>query len=366
MSRNREGGVSEGKFGWDPHWNGTPLAIWLKGCAHAVVSAKVPYTPHTEQRGPASPSLLVVNRSEMAAALRVLESIEPPKEISMMGGRDIMLPSDGYCWDSVVLNASLDRFVRQDFESFFRREEWFRRHNLPYRRGYLLYGPPGNGKTTVARIMACHPAIRAFGVDFRTVEYSPDQLSDMFDAAAGQAPSLVILEDIDKVGTGDPDRMRHTLNSLLSCMDGLATEDGVIVVATANDPSLLGAALSKRPGRFDRVALFAAPTPELRQSYLLRLSVGRLDVPAAASAAAAMDRFSFAQVREAYILAGQFAFDRDEDVAPDDLIQAAQQMRTEGRRLGARVDGRGVGFSMQEGEPEDVGVHPVNRAPSTR
>ena len=77
--------------------------------------------------------------------------------------------------------------------------------------------------------MACHPAIRAFGVDFRTAEYSPDQLSDMFDAAAGQTPSLVILEDIDKVGTGDPDRMRHTLNSLLSCMDGLATEDGVIV-----------------------------------------------------------------------------------------------------------------------------------------
>src|ERR1035441_7702632 len=187
---------------------GAPLAVGLKDCPHAVVPAKVPYTPHTEQRSSGSQSLLVVNRSEMAAALRVLESIEPPKEISMMGGRDITLPTDGYCWDSVVLNASLERFVRQDFESFFRREEWFRRHNLPYRRGYLLYGPPGNGKTTVARIMACHPAIRAFGVDFRTAKYRPDQLSDMFDAAAAQAPSLVILEDIDKVGTGDPDTMQ--------------------------------------------------------------------------------------------------------------------------------------------------------------
>jgi ATP-dependent 26S proteasome regulatory subunit len=154
--------------------------------------------------------------------------------------------------------------------------------------------------------------------------------------------------------------MRHTLNSLLSCMDGLATEDGVIVVATANDPGSLGAALSKRPGRFDRVALFAAPTPELRQSYLSRLSAGKLDAPAA-SAAAAMDHFSFAQVREAYILAGQFAFDRDEDVMPDDLVQAAQQMRTEGRRLSARADGRGVGFSMHESELEDVGGQPVNR-----
>ena len=56
------------------------------------------------------------------------------------------------------------------------------------------------------------------------------------------------------------------------------------MVATANDPASLGAALSKRPGRFDRVALFAAPTPELRQDYLGRLSAGRLDPPAAASA----------------------------------------------------------------------------------
>ncbi len=73
-----------------------------------------------------------------------------------------------------------------------------------------------------------------------------------------------------------------------------------------------------------------------------------------------MDRFSFAQVREAYILAGQFAFGRDEDVTSDDLVQAAHQMRREGRRLSAKVDGRDVGFSMHESEPEDVGVHPVN------
>jgi ATP-dependent 26S proteasome regulatory subunit len=155
--------------------------------------------------------------------------------------------------------------------------------------------------------------------------------------------------------------MRHTLNGLLSCMDGLATEDGVIVVATANDPAPLSAALLKRPGRFDRVALFAAPTQELRQDYLARVSAGRLDAPAAAAAAAAMDRFSFAQAREAYIMAGQCAFDRGNDVTPDDLIRAAQQMKREGRRLTTPVDGRGVGFSTHENEAEEVGVRPVNR-----
>jgi len=73
------------------------------------------------------------------------------------------------------------------------------------------------------------------------------------------------------------------------------------------------------------------------------VSAGRLDAPAAAAAAAAMDRFSFAQAREAYIMAGQCAFDRGNDVTPDDLIRAAQQMKREGRRLATPVDGRAVG-----------------------
>ena len=349
ISRDRSPGVAKGKFGWDPHWKDTPIAVWLKGQAHAFVYGNVPYVPHTD-KGSSSRSILIVNKREMPDVLRIVETIEPPKRISMMAGRDIPL-EDGYRWESVVLNPDLERFVRQDFESFFRREEWFHRHHLPYRRGYLFYGPPGNGKTSAARVMASHPAIRAFGIDFRAAgdtAYGPEQLSELFDAATAQAPSLVVLEDIDKVGAGDPEVMRHAVNGLLSCMDGLTTEDGVIVVATANDPAPLGTALLKRPGRFDRMARFPMPAPQLRRQFLISLSGGNLTPSDAAEASLAMDRFSFAQVRETYILAGQLAFEAGDEITATNLAQAAKQLRREGKRVNSNGHDGFVGFSVAE------------------
>jgi ATP-dependent 26S proteasome regulatory subunit len=132
----------------------------------------------------------------------------------------------------------------------------------------------------------------------------------------------------------------------------------VIVVATANDPGPLGMALLKRPGRFDRVALFPAPSAELRQRDLERLSAGKISGGMAA-ASAAMEHFSFVQVREAYICAGQLAFDRGEDVTVNDLVRAARQIRREARRVGVNTNGS-VGFSLAELEDTDAAAYGVH------
>jgi ATP-dependent 26S proteasome regulatory subunit len=109
--------------------------------------------------------------------------------------------------------------------------------------------------------------------------------------------------------------------------------DGVIVVATANDPTALDPAILRRPGRFDRVLACRPPTAELRLAYLRRL-----DAPGEGleKIAADMDGFSYAQVRETFILAGQLAFGTHQgDISERHLMQALALVRGESWTVGS-------------------------------
>src|SRR5205814_5859100 len=102
-----------------------------------------------------------------------------------------------YDWDSLVLDDTAQRMVRRDFELFFEREPWFRQHNVPYRRGYLFWGSPGNGKSATIRIMASHPHIKPYAFDLTGTEERNRDIHHMFEEAAANTPSLIILEDLD-------------------------------------------------------------------------------------------------------------------------------------------------------------------------
>jgi hypothetical protein len=351
-SHEQHSPITAKRWAWDPHWRETPVALWCKGLKQALVSASIPYVSFADGMRHKSQDWLFVNRNEVSAALNLLGPIlaDGPKRIRMIGARDIPLPNEVCAWESLVLDSQVTRLVKDDFTFFLQREAWFRKRRLPFRRGYLLYGPPGNGKTSVVRVLAAHPSIRAFSLDFSNEELRNDALTELFVAASHWAPSLIILEDLERLyGNEDEgqNRTRITLQHLLNCLDGLGSKDGTIVLATANHPGRLDPAILRRPGRFDRVVPFQPPTVELRGEYLSRLTDGLLDGDAVCSAAKLADGFSFAQLREAYILAGQCAFQRgDEEILGGDLVEGIAGVRNGANGSGGRLGERGTGFAV--------------------
>ena len=231
-----------------------------------------------------------------------------------------------YDWDVVVLDSTTRRMVRTDFELFFQREEWFRQHNLPYRRGYLFWGPPGNGKSATIRVMAAHPFIQPYTLDLSDTEEKSASVLHLFEKAATNAPALVILEDLDRAFPTEGKRTRErtvSFQTLLNCLDGVGSQDGIIVVATANDPTCLDPAILKRPGRFDRVVQFRNPEAHLRREYYKRLSPV-LTGEQFESVITRTEGFSFAQLRETYIMGAQSAFEHGREIGVGDVIEAIE------------------------------------------
>ena len=175
-------------------------------------------------------------------------------------------------WDQLTLAPEIRTLLRDDFESFFRDADWYKAMRIPHRRGYLLHGPPGNGKTSAVRAMLTSRGLTGYQLRLFGKNTDDADLENVFAHAAANSPAIVLLEDLDRAfpRSGNSQSKVH-LQTLLNTLDGVATEPGVIAVATANDPSLLDAAILRRPGRFDRAIRFSNPDPELRQEYLLRM-----------------------------------------------------------------------------------------------
>ncbi len=130
-------------------------------------------------------------------------------------------------------------------------------------KGVLLFGPPGNGKTLLARAVAGEAGVPFFsisGSDFveMFVGVGASRVRDLFEQAKKHNPCIIFIDEIDAVGRqrgaglgGGHDEREQTLNQLLVEMDGFSNNEGIIVIAATNRPDILDPALL-RPGRFDR------------------------------------------------------------------------------------------------------------------
>jgi ATP-dependent 26S proteasome regulatory subunit len=177
--------------------------------------------------------------------------------------------------------------------------------------------------------MLSRPGITGHSINLFQEGLTDDDLTCLFQTAAWAAPAVIVLEDIDRFFDRKSEsctEAKVSLQHLLNCLDGATTQDGVIVVATANNPQVLDPAILRRPGRFDRVVGFTNPAKDLRDRYFQRLCPD-MDPASIGKCADACKGFSFAQLQETYIFAGQFAFDEERSVAAEDILTAIQTLR---------------------------------------
>lgn len=206
-------------------------------------------------------------------------------------------------WDDIILPEAALRKIREAVDGFFIGEEQFRKLGFPWRRGILLIGPPGTGKT-----MVCRAAAAASDVPFLYVrdleEYdNRDSIKAIFQRARMLAPCILAFEDMDGFVT------EQNRTMFLNELDGFHNNDGLLIIASSNHPGKIDEALLKRPSRFDRVFHLGVPALEERRTYCLRI-LKRMELAECINAssfaeetARATEGFTPAYIKEVFVSA---------------------------------------------------------------
>lgn len=209
-------------------------------------------------------------------------------------------------FDKIHWNEQTVTFKR-DVEFFSQSRKWFLKRGLAYNRSYMLFGPPGNGKTSAIKSLARYLRVKPESFDFSATRSSPDSAFQAW--MIGRSPGMVyyddfdeeieidmdgsmcydededenedeilapirllVLEDIDRFYPKDGEtKTCVSLQAVLNSLDGANERKNTIVVATANHPEELDAQVLLRPGRFDKRIEFAPPNPENSLAFIQKL-----------------------------------------------------------------------------------------------
>jgi hypothetical protein len=202
-------------------------------------------------------------------------------------------------FDNLVLPPALKLEIRTDFKQFFASRKLYDQYGVPWKRGVLLIGPPGNGKTHAVKALLNaikKPClyIQSFKAQYRTEH---DCIREVFKRARETTPCVLVLEDLDSLIT---ERSRAFF---LNELDGFAANTGIVFLATTNHPERLDPSILERPSRFDRKYHFELPAAPERAAFL-RLWNEQLQPelqilpPFTEQIVGATDGFSYAYLKE--------------------------------------------------------------------
>jgi ATP-dependent 26S proteasome regulatory subunit len=235
----------------------------------------------------------------------------------------------------VILEPTIQEEIERHVLRFAARESAYRESGLPFRRGVILCGPPGVGKTQVFRALT-HALAGRYSVVWITPGTITWQctVADIFAFARVLRPVLLLWEDLDlAVRDRKANASNRELGELLAQLDGPESADGIITCASTNDIAALDKALSARPSRFDRVLHVGAPGVVSRLRLLRRFAsrIDRLEAELT-EIAEQTDGLTGADLRELVVSAFTCALDEAQDagsatVTTTHFLSALQRLK---------------------------------------
>jgi len=267
----------------------------------------------------------------------------------------------GSSWDDVILQPRMKQNLMHDVQGFFDNRALYNRMKVPWKRGVILHGVPGNGKTisikALINALAARPdPVPALYVKSLDACSGPKwSIQQIFSHARKMAPCLLIFEDLDSMVED------KTRSYFLNEVDGLESNEGILMIGSTNHLDRLDSAITKRPSRFDRKYHFQVPGPEERVAYCHYWSAKFDDAEQVGFSdelcrvvAKVSDGFSFAYLKELFVTA-LLALAREDgddsggeaDIAPDStasdngsssdgvVVEASGAIPQEGEETGA-------------------------------
>lgn len=167
----------------------------------------------------------------------------------------------------IVIDEAVRQMLWRNVVDLHLRRDVLKSNGVPVRRGVLLYGPPGTGRTFACRYL-CGKLPETTRIIVTGIALL--QVTQIFNLARMFQPSLVVLEDVDLVfASCQVNLYSSVLGELLDQMDGLRPYEDISFILTTNAIDRMEAAIKDRPGRISQCIFFGAPKPELRKRYLL-------------------------------------------------------------------------------------------------
>mmetsp|Transcript_5416 Transcript_5416/g.6233 ORF Transcript_5416/g.6233 Transcript_5416/m.6233 type:complete len:984 (-) Transcript_5416:41-2992(-) len=201
---------------------------------------------------------------------------ELTEETNAVVGGSAPRPAVGLGYDSVGGLEQATKLMRELVELPLRFPELWTTAGVPTPKGVLLHGPPGSGKTLIANALVEETGAHVVVINgpeimARKGGESEANLRQAFEEAHEKAPSIIFMDELDSIAPkrdqAQGETEKRVVSQLLTLMDSLKTNSGVMVIGATNRPNVIESAL-RRPGRFDRELEIAAPDDDGRHEIL--------------------------------------------------------------------------------------------------